>query len=126
MFWIIEETNAPKKSNEAVLKDWSKKTNVKAERVNYTAEFLLTSDFGEPGAITIVNKHQQEFFLETITLEQFASDPIHFPCNSWVQSRKDHPAKRIFFSNKVTFFLPFLLGSAFVICLQLIIKTFTR
>ena len=85
-----------------MLKDWSKKTNVKAERVNYIAEFVLTSDFGEPGAITIMNKHQQEFFLETITIEQFASDPIHFPCNSWVQSRKDHPAKRIFFSNKVS------------------------
>ncbi|XP_038898250.1 linoleate 13S-lipoxygenase 3-1, chloroplastic-like [Benincasa hispida] len=97
---IDPKTNAPKKSNEAVLKDWSKKTNLKAERVNYIAEFLLTSDFGEPGAITITNKHQQEFFLETITIEQFASDPIHFPCNSWVQSRKDHPAKRIFFSNK--------------------------
>lgn len=104
LIWDIEETNAPKKSNEAVLKDWSKKTNLKAERVNYIAEFLLTSDFGEPGAITITNKHQQEFFLETITIEQFASDPIHFPCNSWVQSRKDHPAKRIFFSNKVIFF----------------------
>lgn len=97
---IDPRTNSPKKSSEAVLKDWSKKSNVKAERVNYTAEFLLTSDFGEPGAITITNKHQQEFFLETITIEQFASDPIHFPCNSWVQSRKDHPAKRIFFSNK--------------------------
>ncbi|KAL0562226.1 hypothetical protein IC582_002678 [Cucumis melo] len=97
---IDPKTNAPKKSNEAVLKDWSKKTNLKAERVNYIAEFLLTSDFGEPGAITITNKHQQEFFLETITIEQFANDPIHFPCNSWVQSRKDHPAKRIFFSNK--------------------------
>ncbi|KGN45482.1 linoleate 13S-lipoxygenase 3-1, chloroplastic [Cucumis sativus] len=97
---IDPKTNAPKKSNEAVLKDWSKKTNLKAERVNYIADFLLTSDFGEPGAITITNKHQQEFFLETITIEQFANDPIHFPCNSWVQSRKDHPAKRIFFSNK--------------------------
>ncbi|XP_023548189.1 linoleate 13S-lipoxygenase 3-1, chloroplastic-like isoform X2 [Cucurbita pepo subsp. pepo] len=97
---IDPKTNTPKKSNEAVLKDWSKKTNLKVEKVNYIAEFLLTSDFGEPGAITITNKHQQEFFLETITIEQLASDPIHFPCNSWVQSRKDHPAKRIFFSNK--------------------------
>ncbi|KAG7025897.1 Linoleate 13S-lipoxygenase 3-1, chloroplastic, partial [Cucurbita argyrosperma subsp. argyrosperma] len=97
---IDPRRNAPKRSKEAVLKDWSKKTNVKAERVNYIAEFVLTSDFGEPGAITILNKHQQEFFLETITIEQFASDPIHFPCNSWIQSRKDHPAKRIFFSNK--------------------------
>lgn len=94
------KTKGPKKSKEAVLKDWSKKSNVKAERVNYTAEFLVDSNFGVPGAITVTNKHQQEFFLEAITIEGFASDPVHFPCNSWVQSSKDHPGKRIFFSNK--------------------------
>jgi lipoxygenase len=54
-----------------------------------------------PGAITVSNKHQQEFFLETITIDGFACGPVHFPCNSWVQSKKDHPAERIFFSNKV-------------------------
>ena len=101
IFLCIEETKAPRKSNEAVLKDWSKKSNVKAERVNYTAEFMLNSNFGVPGAITVSNNHQMEFFLETITIEGFAFSPVHFPCNSWVQSRKDHPEKRIFFSNKV-------------------------
>ena len=101
MYFCVEETKAPKKSNEAVLKDWSKKSNVKAERVNYIAEFMVNSNFGVPGAITVNNKHQMEFFLETITLEGFACGPVHFPCNSWVQSRKDHPGKRIFFSNKV-------------------------
>lgn len=100
----VEETKAPKKSNEAVLKDWSKKSNVKAERVNYTAEFMLSSSFGVPGAILVTNNHQKEFFLETITVEGFAGDPVHFFCNSWVQSRKDHPGKRIFFSNQVIFF----------------------
>ncbi|KAK4591378.1 hypothetical protein RGQ29_021546 [Quercus rubra] len=97
---IDPKTKAPRKSNEAVLKDWSKKSNVKAERVNYTAEFMLNSNFGVPGAITVSNNHQMEFFLETITIEGFAFGPVHFPCNSWVQSRKDHPEKRIFFSNK--------------------------
>lgn len=97
---IDPKTKAPKKSNEAVLKDWSKKSNVKAERVNYIAEFMVNSNFGVPGAITVNNKHQMEFFVETITLEGFACGPVHFPCNSWVQSRKDHPGKRIFFSNK--------------------------
>ncbi|KAI4355422.1 hypothetical protein L6164_004199 [Bauhinia variegata] len=91
---------APKKSNEAVLRDWSKKSNVKAERVNYTAEFIVDTDFGVPGAITVTNKHQKEFFLESITIEGFACGPVHFPCNSWVQASKDHPGKRIFFSNK--------------------------
>ena len=84
-----------------MLQDWSKKSNVKAERVNYTAEFIVGSDFGVPGAVTVINKHQREFFLETITIEGFASGPVHFPCNSWVQTRKDHPGKRIFFVNKV-------------------------
>ncbi|KAK7381868.1 hypothetical protein VNO80_00417 [Phaseolus coccineus] len=94
------KTKAAKKSNEAVLKDWSKKSNLKVERVNYTAEFIVDSNFGEPGAITVTNKHQKELFLESITIEGFANGPVHFPCNSWVQARKDHPGKRIFFSNK--------------------------
>ncbi|KAL1551765.1 linoleate 13S-lipoxygenase [Salvia divinorum] len=94
------KTKAPKKSKEAVLRDWSKKSNLKTERVNYTAEFEVDSNFGIPGAITVCNKHQKEFFLESITIEGFACGPVHFPCNSWVQPRKDHPAKRIFFTNK--------------------------
>ncbi|XP_031262038.1 linoleate 13S-lipoxygenase 3-1, chloroplastic-like [Pistacia vera] len=94
------KTKGPKRSREAVLKDWSKKSNIKAERVHYTADFTLDSDFGMPGAITVTNKHQKEFFLETITIEGFACGPVHFHCNSWVQSNKDHPGKRIFFTNQ--------------------------
>ncbi|KAF8393629.1 hypothetical protein HHK36_021874 [Tetracentron sinense] len=97
---IDPKTRAPKKSGEAVLKDWVKKWNVKTERVVYTAEFAVNSNFGVPGAITMINKHQKEFFLESITIEGFACGPVHFVCNSWVQSKKDHPGKRIFFSNK--------------------------
>lgn len=84
-----------------MLKDWSEKSNLKTERVNYITEFTVDSNFGTPGAITVTNKHQKEFYLESITIEGFASGPVHFPCNSWVQSSKDHPAKRIFFSNQV-------------------------
>lgn len=84
-----------------MLKDWAKKTNIKAEKVNYIAEFTVDSNFGEPGAITVINNHQQEFFLENITIEGFATGAVYFPCNSWVQARKDLPGKRIFFSNKV-------------------------
>ncbi|OIW21821.1 hypothetical protein TanjilG_12080 [Lupinus angustifolius] len=97
---IDPKTRAPKKTNEAVLKGWSTKSNGKAERVDYTAEFVVDSSFGVPGAITVTNRHQQEFFLETITIEGFPSGAVHFPCNSWVQARKDLPGKRIFFSNK--------------------------
>ncbi|XP_061352781.1 linoleate 13S-lipoxygenase 3-1, chloroplastic-like [Gastrolobium bilobum] len=97
---IDPKTKAPKKSNEAELKDWSKKSNAKAERVKYTADFVVDSNFGFPGAITVTNKNQREFFLESITIEGFASGAVHFPCNSWVRPTKDHPGKRIFFSNK--------------------------
>ncbi|EPS68671.1 lipoxygenase, partial [Genlisea aurea] len=97
---IDPKTKAPAKSNEAALRDWSKKSTLKTERVNYTAEFLVDSNFGIPGAITVVNKHQQEFFLESITVEGFPSGPLHFPCNSWVQTNRDYPGKRIFFSNQ--------------------------
>ncbi|XP_051135335.1 linoleate 13S-lipoxygenase 3-1, chloroplastic-like [Andrographis paniculata] len=97
---IDPKTRAPKRSNGAVLKDWSKKSNLKTERVNYTADFMVDSNFGVPGAITVANKHQQEFFLESITIEGFACGPVYFSCNSWVQSNKDHPGKRIFFSNQ--------------------------
>lgn len=74
---------------------------MKTERVQYTAEFTVDSSFGVPGAITISNKHQKEFFLESMAVEGFACGPVHFPCDSWVQSKKDHPGKRIFFSNQV-------------------------
>ncbi|KAL8138588.1 hypothetical protein V2J09_004589 [Rumex salicifolius] len=99
---IDPRTRGPRKSREAALKDWSKKSNLKSERVNYTADFIVDSNFGVPGAILVTNKHNQEFFLETITIEGFACGPLHFPCNSWVQSKKDLPAKgyRIFFSNQ--------------------------
>uniref|UniRef100_A0A6N2NA16 Lipoxygenase n=1 Tax=Salix viminalis TaxID=40686 RepID=A0A6N2NA16_SALVM len=97
---VDPKSKEPKRSREAALRDWSKKSNMKAERVHYTAEFTVDSDFGVPGAITVSNKHQREFFLETITIDGFACGPVHFPCNSWVQSRKDHPSERIFFSNK--------------------------
>lgn len=99
---IDPRMRGPRTSNESALKDWSKKSNNKSERVNYTAEFVVSSSFGVPGAILVTNKHQQEFYLETITLEGFACGPIHFPCNSWVQSKKDLPGngKRIFFYNQ--------------------------
>ncbi|KAI7753940.1 hypothetical protein M8C21_033140 [Ambrosia artemisiifolia] len=97
---IDPKTRAPKKSKEAVLKDWSQKSNLKSEKVNYTCDISVVSDFGIPGAISITNKHQKEFYLESITIEGFACGPVYFPCNSWVQSTNDHPNPRIFFSNQ--------------------------
>ncbi|WOL02641.1 putative lipoxygenase 6 [Canna indica] len=100
---VINPRTKKPKSAATVIKDWYKKKNVKGERVVYTAEFEVDADFGEPGAITVINRHQKEFFLESIVIQEeegITRGPIHFSCNSWVQSTKDLPGKRIFFSNK--------------------------
>ncbi|XP_068658546.1 linoleate 13S-lipoxygenase 3-1, chloroplastic-like [Aristolochia californica] len=97
---IDPRTNKPKKSKGAPLEGWLENANTRAERVMYTAEFMVDSSFGVPGAITVTNKHQKEFFLESIVIDGFACGPVHFTCNSWVQSNKDHPEKRVFFTNK--------------------------
>ncbi|KAG9458456.1 hypothetical protein H6P81_002964 [Aristolochia fimbriata] len=101
---IDPRTNKPKKSKAAALRGWLENANIRAERVGYTAEFVVDSSFGEPGAILVTNKHQKEFFLESVVVEGFACGPVHFTCNSWVQSSKDLPGKRVFFTNKP--FLP--------------------
>ncbi|XP_059438696.1 linoleate 13S-lipoxygenase 3-1, chloroplastic-like [Corylus avellana] len=86
----------PKMSKEAIL-DWSnKKLATGDERSTYKVEFMVDSDFGVPGAITVVNKYQKEFFLESINIEGV----VQFVCNSWVQAEKVNANKRIFFSNK--------------------------
>ncbi|GKA16502.1 linoleate 13S-lipoxygenase 3-1, chloroplastic [Tanacetum coccineum] len=38
---IDPKTKAPKKSKEAVLKDWSQKANLKSEKVNYTSDIVI-------------------------------------------------------------------------------------
>ncbi|PKA52331.1 putative lipoxygenase 6 [Apostasia shenzhenica] len=97
---INQRTRAPKRSGEAVIKDWYEKTKAKGDRVIYTVEFAVDSGFGEPGAVTVANRHRREFFLESIVVEGFAGGPVQFVCNSWVQSTNDLPTKRVFFSNK--------------------------
>ncbi|KAK7369025.1 hypothetical protein VNO80_11059 [Phaseolus coccineus] len=58
----------------------------------YKVEFIVDSDFGTPGAVTVVNGYGKELFLETITISQ----NHHFVTKSWVQPNH----KRIFFLNK--------------------------
>ncbi|KAJ3679572.1 hypothetical protein LUZ60_017583 [Juncus effusus] len=94
------KTGSPKTSKRAPLKGWFEKKDIKAEQIVYIAEFSVDSAFGEPGAITILNRHQKEFYLETIVVQGFPTGPVHFPCDSWVQPSRIQPNKRIFFSNK--------------------------
>lgn len=84
-----------------MIKGWYEKMKAKGERAVYTVDFTVESAFGEPGAVTIANRHQREFFLESIVVEGFPSGTVHFLCNSWVQSTKNLSSKRVFFSNRV-------------------------
>ncbi|PUZ47343.1 hypothetical protein GQ55_7G157700 [Panicum hallii var. hallii] len=90
----------PKKSKRSALVGWFEKKDVKAERVVYTADFTVDASFGEPGAVTVLNRHQREFFIESIVVEGFPSGPAHFTCNSWVQPTRVDRSPRVFFTNK--------------------------
>ncbi|PRQ28945.1 putative linoleate 13S-lipoxygenase [Rosa chinensis] len=60
----------------------------------YQVKFLVDSNFGMPGATTVSNRDQSEFYLDSINIKGV----INFACNSWVQPECKNPAKRIFFS----------------------------
>uniref|UniRef100_A0A0D6QX05 Lipoxygenase n=1 Tax=Araucaria cunninghamii TaxID=56994 RepID=A0A0D6QX05_ARACU len=97
---IDPKTNSGKRSKKNALKGWLHKSGMRAEKVEYTADFTVSSDFGQPGAIIVTNRHSNEFYLESIVIQGLLSGPVVFSCNSWVHSTKDNPEKRIFFSNK--------------------------
>ncbi|RDX62714.1 Linoleate 13S-lipoxygenase 3-1, chloroplastic, partial [Mucuna pruriens] len=84
-------------SKETVLKlSTDHKFGAEGNISTHKVEFIVDSDFGIPGAVTVVNGYDNEFFLESITIEQ----NFHFACKSWVQPKKLDPEKRIFFFNK--------------------------
>lgn len=83
-------------SKETVL-EWSKYLRIAAEGGAYKIEFVVDSDFGIPGAVSVSNNYESEFFLESITIE----GSIHFACKSWVQPNTLDQERRVFFTNKV-------------------------
>ncbi|KAL6197160.1 hypothetical protein ACLB2K_032772 [Fragaria x ananassa] len=85
----------PKLGREAIL-DWTKSLNMHAGKTSttYQVKFVVDSNFGMPGAIMVSNRDENEFYLNSINIE----GAIHFACNSWVQPKRENPAKRIFFS----------------------------
>ncbi|CAN6275812.1 unnamed protein product [Urochloa humidicola] len=96
---IDPRKGVPKRSKRSALAGWFEKKDVKAERVVYTAEFAVDASFGDPGAVTVLNRHQREFFLESVVVEGFPSGPAHFTCNSWVQPTRVDRNPRVFFTN---------------------------
>ncbi|KAK7412346.1 hypothetical protein VNO78_03801 [Psophocarpus tetragonolobus] len=95
---IDPRTMEPKLSKRVVL-DLFKHSKVNGydyERSTYKVDFEIDSDFGFPGAITVINKYDQEIFLEGLSIEGV----VDIACNSWIQPEKVHPEERIFFTNK--------------------------
>ncbi|CAL5016738.1 unnamed protein product [Urochloa decumbens] len=97
---IDPRKGVPKRSRRSALTGWYEKKDVKSERVVYTAEFTVDGSFGDPGAVTVLNRHQREFFVESIVVEGFPSGPAHFTCNSWVQPTRVDRNPRVFFTNR--------------------------
>lgn len=94
----MKETMEAKVSKEMFLElSEEHKFETEGTMSTYKVEFIVDSDFGIPGAVTVVNGYDNEFFLETITIAQ----NVHFACKSWVQPNKLQTDKRIFFVNKV-------------------------
>ncbi|PRQ28946.1 putative linoleate 13S-lipoxygenase [Rosa chinensis] len=84
----------PNLSEEAIL-DWTRNLKMGAGKTStYEVKFVVDSNFGMPGAITVSNRDRSEFYLDGINIE----GAINFACNSWVQPECENPAKRIFFS----------------------------
>ncbi|CAL0312058.1 unnamed protein product [Lupinus luteus] len=93
-----------KLSNGTVL-EWSEDHEVESGPYGnlnrYNVKFLVGSDFGVPGAVTVINGYHSEFYLESIDIE----NNVHFACNSWVQPNTLDAQKRTFFISKA--YLPF-------------------
>ncbi|KAJ9563135.1 hypothetical protein OSB04_008295 [Centaurea solstitialis] len=96
---VDPSTMKPKMSKESV-KGWSKCTSDQKDKdtgcFTFKVELVIDADFGEPGAILVRNNYEEEFYLDTISLEGF----FHFSCNSWIQPTQTSKKKRIFFANK--------------------------
>eukprot|EP00249_Psilotum_nudum_P034546 c53719_g1_i1 orf=2-865(-) len=94
-------TQIGKRSQESLLRGSPEHATISATEMEYTAEFVVSQDFGLPGAIIVVNGHQTEFFLETICLDGLPNGKVFFPCYSWVHPKHENPEPRLFFSNQV-------------------------
>lgn len=69
----------------------------------YSATFIIDESQGIPGAILVKNEHLAEFYLKSITIENFpGKGRIHFECNSWVYNARRYDYDRIFFANDVS------------------------
>ncbi|KAG6545004.1 hypothetical protein Mapa_013696 [Marchantia paleacea] len=87
----------------------------------YEIAFSVESDFGEPGALIVDSRSNEEFYIQLLQLKSpDSSQSYDFPCNSWINQKSEENYKitaaspqyqkhfnetlvidRIFFTNKV-------------------------
>ncbi|CAK9168025.1 unnamed protein product [Ilex paraguariensis] len=86
----------------AYLENWNTTNTPSAPGVSaFKVTFDWEEEIGVPGAFIIKNLHHSEFYLKTLTLEDFPDrGRIHFVCNSWVFPADKYKTDRLFFTNQ--------------------------
>ncbi|CAI0429879.1 unnamed protein product [Linum tenue] len=87
----------------SLLGEWVHRTTpLTATETSFSITFNWDhSTMGVPGAFIIRNHHHSQFYLKTLTLDDFPGHGrIHFICNSWVYPAHRYKYDRVFFSNK--------------------------
>src|SRR4051812_19346630 len=82
----------------AYLEEWiSSPTSVAVGESNFSLKFEWEEMQGVPGAVIVKNHHHSEFYLKSLTLENFpGKGRIIFVCNSWVYPVKYYNYDRVF------------------------------
>ncbi|KAF5813640.1 putative linoleate 13S-lipoxygenase [Helianthus annuus] len=96
-------TGSGEVGKETYVKKWVQTVITPSTKGESTFELEFDwEDVVAPGAFLIINRHQKEFYLKTLTLTNLPDpDPLHFICNSWVYNEEHYNNRyRIFFSNQ--------------------------
>lgn len=103
---LITDTGKGKRSQEMTIKHFAQLSptdglsSINSTKLEIT--FKVVQDFGIPGALTVKNFLQDEFFLKNVTIEIPGHSAVHFPCDSCVYNTNEDSSDRVFFSNKVS------------------------
>ncbi|WOK93052.1 hypothetical protein Cni_G01745 [Canna indica] len=74
--------------------------SVAAGESTFNVTFRWKAEDGIPGAVIVTNGHSSQFYLKSVTVEDFPGHgKIHFVCDSWVYPQEKYNYNRIFFSN---------------------------
>ncbi|XP_020080927.1 putative linoleate 9S-lipoxygenase 3 [Ananas comosus] len=69
----------------------------------YNVTFQWDAKTGIPGAVIVKNHHTSQFYLKTLTIDDFpGKGRIVFVCNSWVYPADKYSYDRVFFANNVS------------------------